>query len=558
MNAKKTKVKQSDATINEPQSSFFENDKFVFLLLGIAVLIVFIARMHLLSFPFERDEGEYAYFGKLILDCHAPYTLAYNMKLPGTYYMYAMIMAIFGESILGVHIGLTIISLASMILVFLISKNFASKLGAVIAATSFGVIGTSWTLLAQAAHATHFVIFYALLGTFVLLQLYKSKKYTLIRYFLSGVLFSLAFICKQSGLFFMFFGFTIILVKEFNVKNFSFIKNLALYLAGFVFPIISMLLYFYFFADFDKFWFWTVSYLLKYGDQIPLSSAYTMFKTSIGSITGNYTSAGYFALWLLSLLAIPFLYINKTTFQTKIIIISFFVFSFLTVVPGFYFRSHYFITLLPAMAILIATLFDTINTFAIEKLKVPGLAYLNLFIFIMFLGSGIKANADYLFKRKPEVSCKKIYGSNPFVESIKVAKFLEKNTTKDDKIAVLGSEPQICFYANRYSASGYIYTYNLVEIHSYALEMQKEMIKEIETSKPKYIVIVTVATSWLTRPDSERLIFNWADAYLAKNYKNVGILDIYPNKISQFVTGEKLVGYAPQSQEGIIVFERNQ
>jgi len=558
MNAKKTKVKQSDATINEPQSSFFENDKFVFLLLGIAVLIVFIARMHLLSFPFERDEGEYAYFGKLILDCHAPYTLAYNMKLPGTYYMYAMIMAIFGESILGVHIGLTIISLASMILVFLISKNFASKLGAVIAATSFGVIGTSWTLLAQAAHATHFVIFYALLGTFVLLQLYKSKKYTLIRYFLSGVLFSLAFICKQSGLFFMFFGFTIILVKEFNVKNFSFIKNLALYLAGFVFPIISMLLYFYFFADFDKFWFWTVSYLLKYGDQIPLSSAYTMFKTSIGSITGNYTSAGYFALWLLSLLAIPFLYINKTTFQTKIIIISFFVFSFLTVVPGFYFRSHYFITLLPAMAILIATLFDTINTFAIEKLKVPGLAYLNLFIFIMFLGSGIKANADYLFKRKPEVSCKKIYGSNPFAESIKVAKFLEKNTTKDDKIAVLGSEPQICFYANRYSASGYIYTYNLVEIHSYAHEMQKEMIKEIETTRPKYIVIVTVATSWLTRPDSERLIFNWADAYLAKNYKNVGILDIYPNKISQFVTGEKLVGYAPQSQEGIIVFERNQ
>jgi hypothetical protein len=60
------------------------NNKFIYFLLGITILFVLIARIHLLSFPFERDEGEYAYIGKLILEGHPPYTLEYNMKFPGT------------------------------------------------------------------------------------------------------------------------------------------------------------------------------------------------------------------------------------------------------------------------------------------------------------------------------------------------------------------------------------------------------------------------------------------------------------------------------------------
>jgi len=45
----------------------------------------------------ERDEGEYADAGQLILQGVPPYTLAYNMKFSGTYAAYAVIMAIFGQ-----------------------------------------------------------------------------------------------------------------------------------------------------------------------------------------------------------------------------------------------------------------------------------------------------------------------------------------------------------------------------------------------------------------------------------------------------------------------------
>jgi hypothetical protein len=59
------------------------------------VLLVMAAtallRIHLIGTPLERDEGEYAYAGQLMLQGIPPYKLACNMKLPGTYAAYAVI-----------------------------------------------------------------------------------------------------------------------------------------------------------------------------------------------------------------------------------------------------------------------------------------------------------------------------------------------------------------------------------------------------------------------------------------------------------------------------------
>jgi hypothetical protein len=398
-----------------------------------------------------------------------------------------------------------------------------------------------------------------LLGIYVIFQLYKSEKNKLFKYFISGVFFSLAFICKQSGLFFVFFGFTVIITKEFNLKPlFSLLKHLTIFFLGFAVPVLIMFLYFYFFADFDKFWFWTVEYLSKYGNQVPVSEGLNMFKMGLISITANYSSVGYIALWVVSLIGIPLIFINKASRQNKILVFSFLLFSFLTIIPGFYFRAHYFIALLPAVALLIAVFFEFFNNFFINKLKRPYLVYVSFLVFIILIGTGIKANADFLFKQNPKILGKRVYGSNPFVESIKIAEFLKQNTTKDDKIAVLGSEPQICFYANRYSATGYIYTYNLVELHSYALSMQKEMAKEIEVNKPKYILFINIDKSWLIRPNSETFIFKWANEYINKNYRLVGLCDVFPNKFSSLKVREQLNNYKPQSQDFIYIFEKNQ
>ena len=71
------------------------------IIVGLSILLVFTIRVRLRHMPFERDEGEYAYAGQLILHGVPPYKEAYNMKLPGTYAAYALIMAVFGQSAWG-------------------------------------------------------------------------------------------------------------------------------------------------------------------------------------------------------------------------------------------------------------------------------------------------------------------------------------------------------------------------------------------------------------------------------------------------------------------------
>src|SRR5690349_14985796 len=89
-------------------------------ILCLVVILGFAAfvRIRLVEMPLERDEGEYAYAGQLMLQGIPPYKLAYNMKLPGTYAAYAAIMACFGQTIRGIHLGLIVINSATIALVY--------------------------------------------------------------------------------------------------------------------------------------------------------------------------------------------------------------------------------------------------------------------------------------------------------------------------------------------------------------------------------------------------------------------------------------------------------
>ena len=78
---------------------------------------------------------------------------------------------------------------------------------------------------------------------------------------------------------------------------------------------------------------------------------------------------------------------------------------------------------------------------------------------------------------------------------------------------MIGSEPEILFYAQRRSATGYVYTYALMEDQPFARIMQEEMIREIVANEPEFVVFVNVTTSWLARPNSLRRIFEWFDEY---------------------------------------------
>ena len=135
------------------------------LILVVALLLSTFVRWRLREFPLERDEGEYAYAGQLLLEGIPPYKLAYNLKLPGTYLAYAAIMAAFGETTAGIHFGLLVVNLATIVLIFFFTKDMFDPLAGGVAAASYALLSTDPSVLGLAAHATHFVAFFGVAAT---------------------------------------------------------------------------------------------------------------------------------------------------------------------------------------------------------------------------------------------------------------------------------------------------------------------------------------------------------------------------------------------------------
>jgi hypothetical protein len=57
--------------------------------------------------------------------------------------------------------------------------------------------------------------------------------------------------------------------------------------------------------------------------------------------------------------------------------------------------------------------------------------------------------------------------------------------------------------------------------------MQLEMIREIETARPRFLILVVINKSWLAGPDSDQTIFKWADTYSDADYEEIGLINIF-------------------------------
>jgi hypothetical protein len=492
--------------------------------LAVIVLGLVIAiRIRLLGIPLERDEGEYAYAGQLMLQGIPPYKLAYNMKFPGTYAAYALIMALFGQTSVGIHLGLLLINAATILLIFLLGRRLLNSIAGIAAATTYAVLSVSPSVFGFAAHAEHFVMLPVLAGTLLLLKESDGRDFG--RLFVSGLLFGTSLLMKQPAACFVLFGALYLLSNDLRRKRgwkAIVLRNLSFDLGAVV--SLGIACFFLWRAGvFDKFWFWTISYARQYATLLSLPVAAQLFsKTASGVINST---------WILSTLAglgvIAGLR-DKRMRASAVFLVGFLAFSLAAFSAGFYFREHYYIFILPAASLFAGLAISALSDLAASRGNLIRFAL--LLLFCVALSQPILGARKFFFELSPVEASRQCYGGNPFPESVRIAEYLRDHTDVGDTIAVLGSEPEIYFYSNRRSATGYIYTYGLMEPQSYARQMQEEMIREIESARPKYLIWISVPPSWARLPTSEGMIFAWVNDYVGKFYDVVGLVNIlYPD-----------------------------
>jgi hypothetical protein len=582
------------------------------IIVGLTILLVFAIRVRLRQMPLERDEGEYAYAGQLILHGVPPYKEAYNMKLPGTYAAYALIMAVFGQTASAIHIGVALINAASILLIFLIGRKILDEPAGVAAAISYALLSTSPSVLGLAGHATHFIVLPALAGTLLLLRSRERavnaafdspspqsiaptiqspsnhSTTSTIPYaiFFAGVLFGLAFLMKQHGLFFGIFGglylaFSHIYepwsVKEIREKKLTsrlsdprssrreearagssaedqslpsaattkrarlsasrhsaklptiqwsrFYKELAIFSLAFVLPYLVTCLLLWAAGVFPQFTFWTISYARKYATALPHGIGNDIVRTTLDAVTGPNL-----LLWIVPWLgALLMAWERRLASEHRFLLIALLLCSFGSIAVGFYFRQHYFITLLPVLALLTGVAVSRAIRLVQHDVTIE--LFLAIPVFLLF-GLGVLlslgGNGALWFSLSPTEASENIYHTTLFSETRKLGDSLRTEVDKNSRVAVLGSEPEIYFYSRHGSATGYIYMYPLMETHRYAGKMQQEIISEIERKKPEYVVYVDEPNSWLRQPSSEPLLDNWWQSYWTTNLDLVQTIDLKP------------------------------
>lgn len=523
-------------------------NRIAWVVLILVMIFTGLIRYRLLSVPMERDEGEYAYAGQLILEGVPPYQEVYNMKLPGIYAIYAVIMVVFGQTHQGIHAGLLLANEATLLFVFLLARRLFNLPAAAASAAIFALLSVSESVEGVFANAEHFVIVFAVGG--LLMLWHALSKDSLWRIFVAGILLGIAFIMKQHGLAFGAAGGVYILLDAWGQKPVPWRKLILRLLSltgGIVVVVAGLCLVMVWAGVFKKFWFWTVDYARTYVAQVPLSEAWNSFTYGFSPIAGCAV-----LLWILIGFGIGCLVTRTIHGRARRFLLVYAILSFAAICPGFYFRPHYFVLLLPCAALLGAAAIYAISQWLsriawLSKL-VPAI------LIIICLGQAAYQQRQFLFLMTPTEACRAAYSINPFPESLEIASFIRSHTAPNDTIAILGSEPQICFYSQRRSASGYIYMYPLMENHSFALQMQKDFIRETEVKKPKYLVFVNVPLSWLRRSDSHNLLFEWADQY-QKNFRVTGVTAIYGNQTVYHWAPD--VPASIDSPFSVVIFERN-
>jgi hypothetical protein len=283
---------------------------------------------------------------------------------------------------------------------------------------------------------------------------------------------------------------------------------------------------------FPRFWLWTIRYASEYVTSAAADQGFLLLVTTAKAIF-------YFAplLWLM---AAAGLFLVRKHWQ---FVIGYTIAAMVAIAPGFYFREHYFIVLLPPATILVA-----IAVTSGPRMIAPAV------FGIAVLTSLMRMWGTFFVLDTGQIT-KFIFPTNPFLEAVDVGGYLRDHTAATDRIAILGSEPEIFFYAGRKSATGYIYTYPLMEKQKFAHQMQLEMIAEIERSKPTYLLMVGVAPSWLRRNDSDMTIFNWEQSEVQRGWVLEGVVDIVPDGTVYAWEAEART-YRPRSKSVMLVYRR--
>ncbi len=414
---------------------------FLILILGIQLLL----RIPFLAEPMEGDEGAYAYMAQGLLQGEVLYQDTFDHKPPGIYFIYAAIFKLFGESLAVLRYFTAFYSLVTTLAVFIVAAMLLGSSGGLIAALFYAIFSNGPFLEGTSSNSEVFMILPMILA--FLFCLAASKRKSLLLFFLAGFLAGLAGMIKQVA----FFNFAVLFgFAFFDPDSENKLMNIASLILGFFVPVFGFSLYFLAQGAFKEFLHnsFLINFLyirpfvgvvnIEWGTLNLYRIAYLFLEESILFILGTYATV----------------YILLRNRKKNALLLVFWAFSScLGVLIGRYLFGHYFVQLLPPLAIL--------SAYAVIKWKESHLPLkINVLLIGFFTLLGLVIILTfykfYVVYSPDEISYAR-YRIDNLSLAREAAQIVEGRTSPSDNIMVWGTDPQVYFYSKRRYPGRYIY-----------------------------------------------------------------------------------------------------
>lgn len=498
-------------------------------LAGICVLPI-VLYLPFLTEPFMRDEGLYATVAQWMIDGAVPYQDAFDNKPPLIFGWYAASFLLFGEHVWAPRLLVALLLSITTALVYIQGRLIFSHSGGLIAALAFALsIGIADL---QTNANTEYFLLLPMVGALVAFTMGRRSG-RLSWFLLAGVLSGLAVMTKQVAIFnFLALAAVplIVGVRDTGVHALSsgrVIRSLAAMSVGFVVAVAAVAAPFIVVGAFPEFFDGVVVYPLAYSGGL---SNVDKIGHALWSPVFLLTRAG---PWVV-LATFGVIFVVRRCWTTdRAALLLWFAACGLGVAATGRFYDHYYVQLLPALALLIpAGVYFLKGEWGHRWAKVTVFWLLPIAAAMPILISA----AIYL-QPTAEARHEVKYASGGGAlenQSDEIAAYLAAVTSEDDYIYNLGFQSEIYFYADRQSPTRFLFDHPFAVAEKYELEA----LADLQNEPPLYVVDSAVYESGNLKAENYYPVR--IKAWIDENYDYLGRLyyaDLYRLKGQDGVDG---------------------
>lgn len=467
--------------------------------------------------PFERDEGVYATIAQGVLDGKVPYRDLFDNKPPLVYAWYAFSFLLFGESVFAPRLIAAFLLSLTTLCIFTQARMLFSKEVAYIAAGLFAV-STGLPFVALHANTEAYMLLPMVASLLAFTMGMRREK--LGWFLLAGALGGVAIMTKQVAVWNLLALVAVATYWKWRSTGISWRTGMpgATVLAGSVVSMGLITLPFIINGSMDDLFYANVSYNWVYLNV--LDNTARALNLLHGSLYFAAVAAPLVVGAVLGLLTL-FRRLRQWAWVDHLLVF-WLAASLVGVASGGRFFPHYFLQLMPALAILTAVvIYDRWRTLELRPLWKPAAVGV-AFLLVVSIGTN---TVMWLAPRQAEQRvAESVYTQKQWEEAAAVVgAYLARNTEPDEPIFNFGREAGVYFEADREPAVRYFTDWPFW----WEDRTLYETIKELRETKPVFIVDSVQQPLYEDMSDYSAPAFR---SFLSDNYEYVGRLqfaDIY-------------------------------